>query len=38
MMCPHACHCVYCAAPQGGPRALGLPGGAQVMARSMLWL
>lgn len=27
----HACHCVCCAAPPGGLRALGRPGGAQVM-------
>src|SRR5690606_10876207 len=28
----HACHFVYCAAPRGGVRALGRPGGAQVAA------
>ena len=36
--CPHACHCVCCAAPRGGPRALGRPGAARIAVDDNLFL
>src|SRR4051812_37867851 len=35
-MSPHACGQARCAAPRGGPRAWGRPGGARVLAALML--